>query len=194
MADGGGRTGGVRMDVAAGARDDGVPEGCGRGGGTATRGGGWARARRPGGGRAHPARAGRLLVPALAAALLAGCGGGNGGTPGDPGGEWTGILQTDKGVCPDRAPSRLAVDGRKIQFTPADGVLVLSGIRTENSDRLHAQLQLTDMNHHPLPMVFEGKLSADGTHIDGTYGTTACRAHVSLTRPAANTLSHVLGS
>jgi hypothetical protein len=141
-----------------------------------------------GSGRPAGARTAALLL----LGSLAGCGGGS-GTPGDPVGEWLGTLRTEKGTCPDRTPSRLQVEDGKVLFTPADGVLVLQGRRKPDSDRLHAQLQLSDMNHHPLPMVFEGALRPDGTAIDGTYGTPSCRAQVTLVRPAANSLSHALG-
>ena len=112
--------------------------------------------------------------------------------PGDPVGEWAGPLLTSQGRCPDRAPSRLLVSGTDISFVPAGGVLVLHGHRRPGP-RLHAQLLLTDMNRHPLPMVFEGILAPDGRHIDGTYGTPSCRAHVSLLRPENHPLQRLLG-
>lgn len=112
----------------------------------------------------------------------------------DPNGEWSGTMVTDKGRCPDRAPSRLLVDSKDISFIPAGGVLVLHGRRTDNQTRLHAQLALRDMNHKPLPMVFEGALAADGTRIDGTYGTPSCRAHIVLAHPDSHPLQRVLGN
>ncbi len=113
-------------------------------------------------------------------------------TPGDPVGEWAGTLATTQGTCPDRAPSRLLVSGTDISFVPAGGVLVLHG-RRRPGPRLHAQLLLTDMNRHPLPMVFEGTLAPDGSRIDGTYGTPSCRAHVALLRPENHPLQRLLG-
>ena len=145
--------------------------------------------------RARPttARAG-LQTPALllTGLLLAGCGGT--GTPGDPNGEWTGTLVTDKGHCPDRTAARLLVDGRDVSFIPGGGVLVLRGRRPAGDPHLHAQLALVDMNKKPLPMVFEGRLADDGTRIDGNYGTPSCRAHVVLVRPAYHPLSRAFGN
>ena len=80
-----------------------------------------------------------------------------------------------------------------ISFVPANGVLVLHGIRKPDSDRLHAQLLLTDMNKKPLPMVFEGSLSPDGKGIDATYGTPTCRARVTLLRPEHHAFGRLLG-
>jgi len=134
-----------------------------------------------------------LLAAPLLAAALAGCGGGGPGTPADPVGTWRGALVTEKGTCPTDPPSRLLVGSEDISFIPADGVLVLHGKRKPGSDTLHAQLLLADMNHKPLPMVFEGRLRADGTAIDGTYGTPVCRAHIALTRPVNHPLQRVLG-
>ncbi len=121
------------------------------------------------------------LVPLAAAA-----------EPGDPVGEWAGTLVATQGTCPDRAPSRLLVSGTDISFVPAGGVLVLHGHRRPGR-RLHAQLLLSDMNRHPLPMVFEGMLASDGSRIDGTYGTPSCRAHVALLRPENHPLQRLLG-
>lgn len=134
----------------------------------------------------------RTLMALLLGLLLTACGGV--GTPGDPNGEWTGTLVTDKGRCPDRTAARLLVDGRDISFIPTSGVLVLHGRRPAGDPRLHAQLALVDMNKKPLPMVFEGRLAADGTRIDGTYGTPSCRAHVVLVRPADHPLSRAFGN
>ncbi len=130
------------------------------------------------------------VLPLLAAVLLAGCGGGGG----DPVGEWTGMLATNKGACPDRVASRLVIGSENISFIPAGGVLVLHGTRKPGQDRLHAQLLLRDMNRKPLPMVFEGVQSADGSRIDGTYGTPTCRAHVLLVRPVEHPFQRVLGN
>ena len=134
------------------------------------------------------AATGRLLLVAVLAliplAALA--------EPGDPVGDWAGTLVASQGTCPDRAPSRLLVSGTDISFVPAGGVLVLHGHRRPGS-RLHAQLLLTDMNRHPLPMVFEGILAPDGSRIDGTYGTPSCRARVTLLRPENHPLQRLLG-
>ncbi len=139
-------------------------------------------------GRTGPAR-GRLslLVAALALLPLAALAG-----PGDAVGEWAGTLVATQGTCPDRAPSRLLVGGTDISFIPADGVLVLHGSR-RTGQHMHAQLLLTDMNRHPLPMVFEGVLAPDGSRIDGTYGTPSCRAQVTLLRPENHPLQRLFG-
>lgn len=131
------------------------------------------------------------MIVVAASLLLGGCGG---ATPNDPIGEWTGTLMADKGSCPVDTPSRLLVDRETVSFIPAGGVLVLQGKRGADRNRLHAQLQLRDMNHKPLPMVFEGRLAPDGSHIDGTYGTPSCRAHIGLYRPADHPLERALGN
>ena len=134
----------------------------------------------------------RAIIGMTALGLLSSCSG-DGGTPGDPVGEWSGRLVTEQGTCPDRAPSRLLVEGRDISFIPAGGVLVLHGHRQPGAAPLHAQLSLVDMNHKPLPMVFEGRLSADGRSVEGTYGTPTCRAHATLLRPENHPIDRLLG-
>ena len=108
-------------------------------------------------------------------------------------GEWSGRLVTEAGTCPGPLPARLLVGAEDISFLPSGGVIVLHGHRRPDSGRLHAQLLLTDINRKPLPMVFEGVLAPDGGHIDGTYGTPACRARVVLTRPAHHPITRLLG-
>ncbi len=138
--------------------------------------------------RCTPALA-RIVAGALAG-LVCGCGT---ATPGDPVGEWAGRLVTEAGTCPGPLSARLVVGSEDVSFLPSGGVLVLHGHRKPGSPRLHVQLLLTDINHKPLPMVFEGMLAADGTHIDGTYGTPTCRARVVLTRPAEHPITRLLG-
>jgi hypothetical protein len=132
------------------------------------------------------------LLLAVAALVSAGSGA-VAAEPGDLDGEWAGTLVATQGTCPDHAPSRLLVDRKTVSFVPAGGVLVLHGTRRPGIPRLHAQLLLTDMNRKPLPMVFEGSLASDGQRIDGTYGTPACRAHVTLLRPESHPLQRLLG-
>ena len=134
----------------------------------------------------------RTGLALLASVGLAGCGGRP--APGDADGEWAGTLRTEQGRCPDRAPSRLVVDAGTISFIPAGGVLTLTGHHDTGSPRLHAQLSLVDMNHKPLPMVFEGTLAPDGSRIEGRFGTPACRASVVLLRPTDHGLQRVLGN
>nr|WP_246396231.1 hypothetical protein [Gluconacetobacter tumulisoli] len=110
----------------------------------------------------------------------------------DPIGIWTGTLVADRGICPEtRAPSTLQIGTRRIAFTPADGSQTLRGTRDGPQGIFHAQLVLSDMNHKPFPMVFEARPSGDT--MSGTYGTPRCRAHVVMTRPGSNALSHFLG-
>lgn len=110
----------------------------------------------------------------------------------DPLGTWTGTLVADRGICPEtRAPSTLQIEGKRIAFTPADGAHTLRGQRDTTPGHFHAQLVLSDMNHKPFPMVFEG--TPEGAEIHGTYGTPRCRAHVVLTRPQSHSMEHFLG-
>ena len=138
-------------------------------------------------------RIGRAMAAAsvMLSGLLCGCGGT--ATPGDPVGEWAGRLVAEAGRCPGPLPARLLVGAQDVSFVPSGGVLVLQGRRRPDDPRLHAQLRLVDANHKPLPMVFDGVLAPDGSHIDGTYGTPNCRAHVVLTRPAEHPISRALG-
>ena len=124
------------------------------------------------------------------AGLACGCGGAAGG---DPVGEWAGRLVTTAGTCPGPLPARLLVGEEDISFLPSGGVIVLHGRRRPDDPRLHAQLLGLDMNRKPLPMVFEGVLAQDGSRIDGTYGTPACRARVVLLRPARHPIQRALG-
>ncbi len=146
--------------------------------------------------RRSPCRSGAPATVAMAAALavagfVGGCGGG--ATPGDPVGEWAGRLVTLAGTCPAPLPARLLVGAREVSFLPSGGVLVLHGERRPDSPRLHAQLLLADMNRKPLPMVFDGILAPDGSHIDAVYGTPTCRARIVLVRPAEHPISRAFG-
>lgn len=130
-----------------------------------------------------------LLAAAL---LLAAIPSARAGAAADPLGLWTGTLVADRGICPEtRAPSTLQIGTKRIAFTPADGSQILLGTRDPTPGRFHAQLLLSDMNHKPYPMVFEG--TPDGDSIRGVYGTPRCRAHVVLTRPKENAIAHFLG-
>ncbi len=125
--------------------------------------------------------------------LASGCA----GAPPDPAvGAWTGRLQTLAGTCPDQADSDLVVSAHAINFVPGDGVLALYGKRpahgAASDETLRAQLLLTDSNHKPLPIVFEGRLK-DG-RIVGTYGTPSCRATISLHPPTHTALQRLLGN
>lgn len=141
-----------------------------------------------------------LPVALSAALLLAGCG----GPPARPSlsdldGSWSGALHGTGGTCPDGVMSTLVISDTHLVFAPSGGVLQLEGHRTADSSTLHAQLVLKDMNHKPLPMVFEGhavvEQAADGPalRIDGTYGTPTCRANVTLRRPQARAWKNLIG-
>jgi len=121
------------------------------------------------------------LLPGMASlSLLAACSTSN--TPNiDPVGTWTGALVTDQGTCPTERNSTLQIATHTISFTPADGSLVLKGVRGPDNLHFHAQLQTTDANRRPQAMVFNGY--PVGQAIGGTFGTPSCRAHVTLTRP-----------
>ena len=121
--------------------------------------------------------------------VLAGCA--SGAAAINPDGEWVGTLYTTAGSCPDRQPSDLVVGDREITFVPGDGVLALRGRRDADADVLHAQLLGTDMNHKPLPMVLDARLT--GGQVVGTYGTPTCRADVVLHRPTDTGLQRLLG-
>ena len=131
---------------------------------------------------------GRLLAM-TAWVVLAGCAAGTEAT--NPNGTWVGTLATSAGTCPDTQPSDLVVSAREVSFVPGDGVLALRGKRGADPDALHAQRLGTDMNHHPLPMVFDARLEGGAVH--GTYGTPTCRAEIVMHRPTDTGLIRVLG-
>ncbi len=139
----------------------------------------------------RPTRRLGITTALLLAGFTGGCGG---GTPGDPVGEWAGRLVTEAGRCPGPLPARLVVGTEDVSFLPSGGVIVLHGHRRPDGTRLHAQLQLVNADRKPLPMVFEGTLAPDGRSIDGVYGTPACRARVTLTRPAEHPLGRAFGN
>ena len=129
-----------------------------------------------------------LLATIVLPFALAGCGGGRT----DPAGTWVGRLQTVAGRCPDTTDSDLVVSDRHVAFVPGEGVLSLTGTRdAARPDALHAQFLGRDMNHRPLPMVFDATF-ADGA-VTGTYGTPSCRATIALHRPTHSALERVLG-
>jgi len=142
------------------------------------------------------ARALALLLPLAVAA----CGGPQAPKPSDLDGTWTGPMHTVGGRCADGVDATLLIDGDRVLFSPASGVLTLEGHRKPDDTALHAQLLLNDMNHKPLPMVFEGRSAPEqapdghpSLRIDGTYGTPTCRASVVLRRPAAQPWKNLLG-
>ncbi|GBR69584.1 hypothetical protein [Gluconobacter kanchanaburiensis] len=121
----------------------------------------------------------RSFLTLSACALLAACA----GTPDpgqDPTGSWIGALVTDQGTCPTERTSTLRIHGREILFTPADGSQVLHGTYTPDSHHYHAELAITDLNHHPTAVVFNGY--PVGQAIGGTFGSPSCRAHITMTR------------
>ncbi|MBF0887504.1 MULTISPECIES: hypothetical protein [Gluconobacter] len=114
-----------------------------------------------------------------ATALLTACA----GTPDpghDPTGSWVGALVTDQGTCPTEHPSTLRIRGREILFTPADGSQVLHGTYTPGNQHYHAELAMTDLDHHPTAAVFNGY--PVGQAIGGIFGSPSCRAHITMTR------------
>ncbi|EHH69347.1 hypothetical protein [Gluconobacter morbifer] len=114
-----------------------------------------------------------------ATAFLAACA----GTPDpghDPGGRWVGALVADQGECPTERTSTLEIRGKEVLFTPADGAQILRGTYHSGDQRYHAELMTLDMNRHPSPVVFNGY--PVGQAIGGTFGSAACRAHITMTR------------
>jgi hypothetical protein len=140
-----------------------------------------------------------VALPAVTILPLVGCGGAEAPRLSDLDGTWAGRLQTQGGSCPDVVPSTLVVSDRRLVFTPGGGVLTLDGQRTPQDETLHAQALLRDMNHKPLPLVFEGRAVAEteagraGLRIDGTYGTPTCRAAITLRRPVNHPWRNLMG-
>lgn len=99
----------------------------------------------------------------------------------DPLGDWTGMLVTEQGSCPDERESTLEIRSDGMYFSPGTGTLVLRGVPDRKGRRYHAQLMRQDAKGKPFPMVFEGH--PEGDAVVGTYGTPSCRAHITLTRP-----------
>ncbi|GBR52979.1 hypothetical protein [Gluconobacter sphaericus] len=124
-----------------------------------------------------------MRLPALfalsATALLAACA----GTPDpgkDPTGSWVGALVTDQGTCPTEHPSTLRIRDKEILFTPADGAQVLRGTYKLGNQHYHAELAMTDIDHHNTALVFNGY--PVGQAIGGIFGSPSCRAHITMTR------------
>lgn len=98
----------------------------------------------------------------------------------DPVGRWVGSLVTDQGTCPVQRRSTLQINAHEVLFTPGDGSLVLRGEYHPESQKYHAELDMLDINHKPMTMVFDGY--PVGQAIGGLYGTNACRAHITMIR------------
>ncbi len=106
-------------------------------------------------------------------------------------GAWSGTLRTLQGTCPIERPSTLVIHAGQVSFAPADGVLVLQGKVKPDGQHLYAQLKLPGVDHHPVPMVFEGH--AQDKVVVGQYGTPSCRAEVLLLRARDRPLQRALG-
>ncbi|TLU71801.1 hypothetical protein [Lichenicoccus roseus] len=106
-------------------------------------------------------------------------------------GTWSGTLHALQGSCPTERPSSLVVHGGRVSFAPADGVLVLHGRVKPDGEHLHAQLELSGVDHKPVPMVFEGHRQDEA--VVGQYGTPSCRAEVLLLRAHDRPLQRALG-
>jgi len=98
----------------------------------------------------------------------------------DPSGRWVGALVTDQGTCPTERTSTFEIRGKTIVFTPADGSQVLTGVYQPGTHHYHAELMSKDTSGHPGPLVFNGY--PVGQAIGGTFGSAACRAHITMTR------------
>ncbi|GBR10411.1 hypothetical protein [Gluconobacter frateurii] len=98
----------------------------------------------------------------------------------DPSGRWVGALVTDQGTCPTERTSTFEIRGKTIVFTPADGSQVLTGVYQPGTHHYHAELMSKDTSGHPSPLVFNGY--PVGQAIGGTFGSAACRAHITMTR------------
>lgn len=117
----------------------------------------------------------RLLVPLLLASCAS-----RPEPARDAAGRWTGTLVADEGECPTDRISTLEIRGHDLLFTPGDGSLVLHGTYRPRSEHYHAELLGADMNGKPTAFVFNGY--PVGANIGGTFGSAACRAHVTLRR------------
>ncbi|MFT8353724.1 MAG: hypothetical protein ABF617_03900 [Gluconobacter japonicus] len=98
----------------------------------------------------------------------------------DPTGRWVGALVTDQGTCPTERTSTFEIRGKTIVFTPGDGSQVLTGKYQPGTHHYHAELASKDTSGHPSPLVFNGY--PVGQAIGGTFGSAACRAHITMTR------------
>lgn len=122
-----------------------------------------------------------LAAAVLSLSSLAACSGGPVTPDRDPTGIWTGALVTDEGTCPSERDSTLQINAHDISFTPGDGSIVLKGKRLPDNSHFRARAQTRGADGKPWPMVFDAY--PVGRAIGGTYGTPACRAHITLTHP-----------
>jgi hypothetical protein len=118
-----------------------------------------------------------LIAVGLLVLGLAGCNANDG--------LYTGIMSTDQGACgpgfddKGKAPSTLLLRSGQAQFSPVDGVEVLSG-QVNDAGHVIASATTPGADRKPFQQVFEGDRH-DRT-VTGRYATPRCRATVTLTR------------
>ncbi len=117
------------------------------------------------------------MATVATATTLAACAGGAVGR------EFGGTPAVVAGACPElmshghTVRSVLTIRNDLVVFTPADGVVQLSG-HLDKTGRVTASRSSTGADHHPFEMVFEGTLANDS--VSGTFATPRCRASVKM--------------
>ena len=92
---------------------------------------------------------------------------------------YAGNLTPQSGACDPASRAVLVKRGRDLEFTPSQGVLILSGQVTPSGD-LAAALSTPGADHKPYLLKLSATLSGDT--ITGTYVTPRCRYKVLLTK------------
>ncbi len=123
------------------------------------------------------------LLPFLIALGLGGCGGGP-----EPmsAGRWIGTVTPEgaaahgpanEEVCVGPTRGVISFRGRRFQFEPNEGTLVLPGF-VDAAGKLAASLTRPGANHQTWSATFTGTVA--GEHIDGILALPTCRADVKL--------------
>ena len=118
-----------------------------------------------------------MRIACVALLALAGCGAGDE--------RFTGAITTEQGQCgpgfddSGKATATLMLRGKKAEFVPSDGVVLLSG-QVDAAGRVRAGSSAPGGDKKPFPQVFEGERKGD--QVVGRFATPRCRAVVTLTR------------
>jgi hypothetical protein len=91
---------------------------------------------------------------------------------------YAGDLVPQAGTCDPPVRASLIKRGRDVDFTPSQGVLILTG-QIAPSGAITAHLQTQGADHKPYALKLTANLS--GTTITGDYITPRCRYAVRLT-------------
>ena len=113
----------------------------------------------------------------VALLMLSGCGAGDE--------RFTGTVTTERGQCgpgfddQGKATATLMVRGKKVEFAPSNGVVLLNG-NVDDAGHVRAGDSAPGADKKPFMQVFEGDRKGD--EVVGRFATPRCRATVALNR------------